>query len=307
MTPELDRYFRRHGKVIDTALLRFLPRVTDKPAIIHDAMRYSVMAGGKRLRPILVIAAAEICGGKASDVIETACALEFVHTYSLIHDDLPAMDNDDLRRGKPTNHKVYGEDIAILAGDALLTRAFELLAQNSQKKNIEPRRALEAVKIVAQAAGSRGMVGGQVADIKADKGRWKNLKDSEFRSPEALLDYIHRKKTAALIQGSLMAGALVAGGNRKQVSAMERYGHCLGLIFQITDDILDVVGDKVKLGKRGSDRANKKLTYPEIFGLDSSKLHALKFAKKAHAALASFGTSAQVLHLLTDFVVTRDH
>lgn len=296
MTPELKEYFDRHGRRIEPALLKNLPRVSERPSVIHESMRYSVQAGGKRLRPILVIAGAELCGGRATNVMNAACALEYIHTYSLIHDDLPAMDDDDLRRGKPTNHKVYGEDIAILAGDALLTRAFGLIAGNPA-----------VVRAVANAAGTMGMVGGQVADIRADKGRWRNLKGSEYRSPKNLLEFIHLRKTAALIRGSLVAGALIAKGKPAQIKALDNYGKFIGLAFQVTDDILDRIGDKKKLGKRGSDRANNKLTFPAIYGLPRSQKIASDLTRRAHQALRPFGKKARVLHLLADFILARDH
>ncbi len=296
MNPPLKKYFARHGGRIEKALIHYLPSTQERPRIIHEAMRYSVLAGGKRLRPILVIAGAELCGGKAADVMPAACALEFIHTYSLIHDDLPAMDDDDLRRGKPTNHKVYGEDIAILAGDALLTHAFSLLADNA-----------DVVRLVSHAAGTFGMVGGQVADIQADQGRWKKLQGTEYRSPKGLLQFIHLRKTAALIRASLVAGAILAGGKKAQIAALDNYGEHIGLLFQVTDDILDQIGDKKKLGKRGSDRANQKLTFPAIFGLERSQAIATALTKRAHQALSPFGQKADVLHHLADFILSRDH
>jgi len=270
-------------------------------------MRYSILAGGKRLRPVLVIAGAELCGGKADDVMPTACAMELIHTYSLIHDDLPAMDNDDLRRGKPTNHKVFGDDIAILAGDALLTLAFKLVAENASKKKVDLRAIVDAVKIISNASGTMGMVGGQVADIKADKGRWKRLKGSEFSTPKNLLEFIHLRKTAALIRASLVVGGRLAGGSLKQLQALDSYGTCVGLAFQVTDDILDRMGDKAKLGKKGSDRDNQKLTYPALFGLENSHKIAGALTKKAHNSLKVFGNSAQILHDLAAYILNRDH
>lgn len=269
--------------------------------MIHEAMRYSVMAGGKRLRPILVMAAAEACGGKAASVTPTACALEMIHTYSLIHDDLPAMDDDDLRRGRPTNHKVFGEDIAILAGDALLTYAFQVIGQNARVRGVKPAAVAAVVRLVAQGSGTAGMVGGQVADIKADKGRWKKL------NAKALLNFIHLNKTAALIRTSLLAGATLAEGSLQQQRALDTYGKCVGLAFQIQDDILDIVGDKKKLGKHGSDAKNQKLTYPVLYGLDASKRQAEKLLAEAHASLRIFGKKGRMLHALADFVLNRDH
>lgn len=295
MIPTLKKYFDRHNSHINRALIKYLPSTKTPPAIIHKAMRYSVEAGGKRLRPILVIAGAEICGGNAASVMPTACALEYIHTYSLIHDDLPSMDDDDLRRGKPTNHKVFGEDIAILAGDALLTRAFALMAPYPK-----------VVKIVADAAGTLGMVGGQVADIQADQGRWKK-KTGEFSSPKELLRFIHLQKTAALIRASLVAGATIANGTHQQIKTLDSYGKAIGLAFQVTDDILDLIGDKKKLGKRGSDKDNEKLTYPAIFGLKKSQETGKILIEQAHLTLRPFRDKAQILHQLANFILDRDH
>ncbi|MCG3205856.1 MAG: Farnesyl diphosphate synthase [Elusimicrobia bacterium] len=295
MPPSLKKYFDKKTKIINRALVRYLPSKKKKPSIIHQAMHYSLQAGGKRLRPVLVIAGAEVCGGSTQQVLSAACALEFVHTYSLIHDDLPAMDNDDLRRGKPTNHKVFGENIAILAGDALLTQAFELVAPYPH-----------AVKMLAQAAGTAGMVGGQVADIQSDKGRWKR-KNNEFSSPRELLNFIHLNKTAALIRASLLIGAIIAKGTENEIKALDSYGKHLGLAFQITDDVLDKIGDKKKLGKKGSDSANEKLTYPAIFGLNRSIQMARQQIIMAHQSIRLFGSRGKILHLLADFIQSRDH
>ncbi|MFN0118211.1 MAG: polyprenyl synthetase family protein [Elusimicrobiota bacterium] len=307
MNKKLQQYFEINSKIINKALDRFLPGTKKTPHVIHEAMRYSINAGGKRLRPILVMAAAEICGGKKSSVIPAACAMEMIHTYSLVHDDLPAMDDDDLRRGKPTSHKVFGEDIAILTGDALLTTAFDLLAINAKLKGIVKESIPEALRIVVKAAGTFGMIGGQVADIKADKGRWKNLKGTEFTSPQALLEYIHLHKTSALIQGSLLLGAVLVGATPRQKQALNQYGRYLGLTFQVTDDILDIIGDKKKLGKRGSDQKNAKLTYPALFGLQNSQKRAEIYTQKAISALNLFGKKNHLLTDLANFIFQRDH
>ena len=305
MPPRLKRFFDRFLPQIDRALDRALPKASERPRVIHRAMRYSVEAGGKRLRPILVLAAAEACGGDPRKAMPAACALELIHTYSLIHDDLPAMDDDDLRRGRPTNHKMFGEDIAILAGDALLTRAFELLGTMAGNGSAgQPAAKLTA--LIAARAGTKGMVGGQVADISADRGRWRKIRKGEYRSPEELLSYIHVHKTAALIEASLLAGALVAKAHAGQAAALAAYGRRIGLAFQVADDVLDRVGDKKKLGKRGSDQANRKLTYPALFGLEASKKHAHRLIGEAHRALAPFGPRAAVLHDLADYIVQRD-
>ncbi len=304
---DFNRYFEVQNRRIDAALKRYLPKNTIKPTWIHQAMNYSIFAGGKRLRPILVIAGAELCGLSWKKVIPAACALELIHTYSLIHDDLPAMDDDDLRRGRPTNHIVFGEDMAILAGDALLTHAFSLLADTAKTPGIDAKNVVNVIRMVAHHAGTRGMIGGQVADVKADMGRWKNRKNREYTSPSRLLKFIHENKTAALIRASLLTGAILAGATSSQRRALDVYGQNLGLAFQVADDILDRIGDKKKLGKRGSDTANQKLTYPALFGLEASKKMAQSLITKAHQAIHGFGPKAAFLHSLADFVVHRDH
>jgi geranylgeranyl diphosphate synthase type II len=306
MPAALAGYFKKHLPAVEKNLIRLLPRVSASPRVIHEAMRYSVLNGGKRLRPILVIAGAEICGGRAHDAMPFACALEFIHAYSLIHDDLPAMDDDDLRRGKPTNHKVYGEDIAILAGDALLTRAFESMAASPLAIK-QPARAIKAIQFIAAEAGTAGMVGGQVADIQADQGRWKNMTTDEFKSPASLLEFIHLKKTGALIRASLVSGGIVAGASGSQLKALDEYGRSIGLLFQITDDILDVVGDKKKLGKRGSDGDNDKLTYVSLHGVDKSRREAEKLLEKSRRSLKSFEKKSQMLDSLARYILSRDH
>jgi geranylgeranyl diphosphate synthase, type II len=306
MTPLLRRFFDRHSRLVNRSLRRSLPPAALQPKIIHRAMRYSIDAGGKRLRPILVIAGAEACGSRAAKVLPTACALEMVHTYSLIHDDLPAMDDDDLRRGRPTNHKVFGDAVAILAGDALLTQAFRLIADNARVSGVSPRAVVDVVRIVSDGAGTRGMVGGQVADVESEDGRWKDSRKRILRSPRKLLEFIHLNKTAALIRASLVSGAVLGGGTRRQVAALDDYGRWIGLAFQVADDVLDRTGDKKKLGKRGSDRANEKLTYPALYGLDRSIQIGRDMVRRAHAALAPFGRRAAVLHDLADYIISRD-
>lgn len=304
---KLKSYLKFHGDRVNRALNQYLPKVTARPSRIHEAMRYSVNAGGKRLRPILVIAAAEACGGKLEHVMPTACALELIHTYSLIHDDLPALDNDDLRRGLPTSHKKFGEDIAILAGDALLTYAFQLIAKNADMKGVSSKAVLEVLKVVSSKAGTCGMIGGQVADIQADKGRWKKKLDRQFSNPSQLLTYIHLNKTSALIQASLLAGGHLAGATRAQIRALEEYGRHIGLAFQITDDVLDVIGNKKKLGKKGSDRTNQKLTYSTLYGLESSKKQAVFCIQKSIKCLNIFKKRADTLRELAFFILHRDH
>ena len=299
MSFDLGAYLAERRQLVDAALDRFLPKADAYPPVIHEAMRYSVFAGGKRLRPILVIAGAEAAGGAAEDVLPTACAMELIHTYSLIHDDLPAMDDDDYRRGRPTSHKVFGEAIAILAGDALLTLAFRLLAENfaDQRGTVkDPRRLRDVLTEVAEAAGTFGMIGGQVVDIQ-----------SEGKSVSGeTLEYIHLHKTAALIRASLRVGALLVGASEPALEAISLAGSRLGLAFQIVDDILDVEGSLEELGKTvGSDRRKKKVTYPEHFGLEASRLRAKSLVEGAKAALASLGTAATPISALADFILKR--
>jgi geranylgeranyl diphosphate synthase type II len=303
MMPEpLHTYFQTRTKLADQALNQLMDTTNANPEIIHESMRYSVFAGGKRLRPVLVMAGAEICGGKPDRVSPTAAAMELIHTYSLVHDDLPAMDDDDLRRGRPTNHKVYGDAIAILAGDALLTKAFELIARNAKIRGVRPQAIPQVVSLIAHGAGTFGMIGGQVMDMKMEGGQWKPGKGAE-----QMLKSIHKHKTAALIRVSLEAGAILANATPTQVKHLGEYGEKIGLAFQIADDVLDVVADKKKLGKSGSDARNKKLTYVALYGLEDSKRRAVALVEEAKAALASFGKKAQVLKQLANYIVERDH
>ncbi|MBI5629481.1 MAG: polyprenyl synthetase family protein [Elusimicrobia bacterium] len=302
MNPILERYLASRGRMVDGALKELLREKPHEPKSIRRAMSYSLFAGGKRLRPALVIAAAEACGLRARRVLKAAAALEMIHTYSLIHDDLPAMDDDDLRRGKPTNHKIFGEAVAILAGDGLLTYAFEVLAENASELGLDARGSLELVRVVARGAGTRGMVGGQVADLEAEGWRKRN---GGF-NPGKALEYIHLHKTAALITASLEAGALLARGSSAQRAALRRYGRSIGLAFQIADDILDVVGDKKLLGKNGSDAKNRKLTYASLYGLENARGKAAILIRAAHRALRPFRDNVPVLHSLADYIVERD-
>lgn len=293
-------FLKSRGRKVDAALERFLPRESRMPEVLHKAMRYSVFAGGKRLRPALCMAGAEICGGTARHVLPTACALEVLHTYSLVHDDLPAMDDDDLRRGRPTNHKVFGDGLAILAGDGLLTLTFELIARNAEVSGVRPEWVVEASRVVAVAAGSLGMVGGQAVDLVSAGNTALNGHRAQ------VLDYIHRHKTGALIRASLDAGAVLAGAGRDERRALARYGENIGLAFQIADDVLDVVGDKKVLGKKGSDQDNKKLTFPAVYGLEESRRRAHKAVTDAKRALRRFGARAEVLSALADYMIERD-
>jgi geranylgeranyl diphosphate synthase, type II len=292
---ELKRYLVARQKEVDRALDRFLPKESTTPATIHKAMRYSLFAGGKRLRPILCLAAAEACGGKINPALPLACAVECIHTYSLIHDDLPSMDNDDLRRGRPTCHKVFGEGIAILAGDALLTIAFEIAAT----VKLPRRYALpEVLGEIASAAGSRKLIAGQVADLEAE-GRRLN---------RAQLRYIHENKTAALLTSSVRLGAMTANANAKQLAAITDFGRALGLAFQVIDDILDVTQTSEKLGKSaGKDVAAKKATYPAVIGLEKSRAEARRLTAKAHGALESLGNRAVILRALADYLLRREY
>lgn len=284
-------------KMVEEALDRLLPGEHVEPTTIHRAMRYSIFAGGKRLRPVLVMAAAQAVGGREQMVLPTACALEMIHTYSLIHDDLPAMDNDDFRRGRPTNHKVFGEAMAILAGDALLTQAFVVLADMAENGQASPTAVLQVCQEVAQASGSLGMVGGQVADMEAA---------NQPATPE-LLNFIHTHKTGALCRASVRSGAILGGSNPEQLEQLTIYAEKLGLAFQITDDILDIEGDPEKIGKDvGSDQRNQKATFPAIYGLEESRRLAEETVVQALEALRDFGQEADLLREIVTYVLTRD-
>lgn len=285
---------KKRAAMVEEALDRYLPPDDAYPPLIHQAMRYSAMGGGKRLRPALVMAGAEAVGGAVADVLPAACAIELIHTYSLIHDDLPAMDDDDYRRGKPTNHKVYGEAVAVLAGDALLTLAFKMLAEN---KCSSPENVLRVIQEVAEGAGTFGLIGGQVVDTFS----------AGEEIGENTLEYIHRHKTGALYRVSVRSGAILAGAAEEQLASLTEYAEYLGLAFQIKDDILDIEGDEKKIGKPvGSDLKNKKATYPALFGLEKSREKARQAAERAREALRPFGSEADFLRLLVQFVIDRD-
>jgi len=290
----LSLYLERHRKLVEQALARAVPAASVRPATIHKAMRYSLLAGGKRLRPILALAAADACGAKdPRDVLPAACAVELIHTYSLIHDDLPCMDDDDLRRGRPTSHKVFGEGVAVLAGDALLTRAFGLLAQVTPAKRY-PLSLLLAE--TGDAAGSLQLIAGQVADLEAEG---KKLTIREVR-------FIHERKTAAMIVLPLRLGAMIAGASPGQLKALTEFGQALGLAFQIQDDILDVTATSEQLGKSaGKDLKASKSTYPAVMGLEASHKEAAKQTRAALRALDPLGTRGARLRELGESLLKR--
>ena len=293
---DLDAYLKERQRLVDAALDRFLPAEDTPPPSVHRAMRYSVLAGGKRLRPVLVIAGAELVGAQPSSVMPTACALEMIHTYSLIHDDLPAMDDDDYRRGRLTNHKVFGDAIAILAGDALLTYAFQLVAENAALAGVDAKVVCDVVAEIAEAAGTVGMVGGQVVDIESE---------GKTITPEQL-EYIHVHKTAALIRASLSVGARLGGADAAALAAVRDAGQSLGLAFQIVDDILDVEGSLETLGKTaGSDERKQKVTYPALHGIEASRREARRLIERTKSRLAVFGARSAPVCALADFVVER--
>jgi geranylgeranyl diphosphate synthase type II len=292
---QLKSYLTARQTKIDRALHRYLPREQTKPETIHKAMRYSLFAGGKRLRPILCLAAAEACGGKLARALPLACALECIHTYSLIHDDLPSMDNDDFRRGRATCHKVFGDGIAILAGDALLTVAFEIAASVETTRRYKLRAILREIAV---AAGSRKLIAGQVADLEAE-GR---------RITRAELRYIHENKTAALLTTSVRLGAMSANASGKKLAAITDFGRALGLAFQVIDDILDVTQTSEKLGKSaGKDVAAKKATYPAVIGLAKSRAEAQRLTRRAHSALDPLGSGADRLHEIAGYLLQREY
>ena len=291
----LKKYLNDRLRLVDAALNRALPPAAAKPATIHKAMRYSLFAGGKRLRPILVLAACDAVGGKLRDAMASACAVEMIHTYSLIHDDLPAMDNDDFRRGKPTSHRVFGEGVAILAGDGLLTQAFEVIAQTRP----QPRHGTnEFVLELARAAGSLELIAGQVADLEGENRR---VSFNELR-------YIHAHKTAALIRSCCRLGAMAGNATALKLKALTDYGHALGVTFQIIDDILDVTATTEQLGKTaGKDVQSKKATYPALLGLERAYAEAERWTRKTFQAIADRGPDGKPLRVLAEYLLKRTH
>ena len=293
---DLKEYLKEKKKLVDKFLDNYLPKADVHPKVLHEAMRYSLFAGGKRVRPILCIASCEAVGGDIDSVLPAASAIELIHTYSLIHDDLPAMDNDDYRRGRLTNHKMYGEAIAILAGDALLTMAFDMLADRKLNSRLDSDSLLSIIKILASASGSAGMVGGQAADIQAS--------GNEVNLPE--VEYIHIHKTGALIRASVCIGAIAGNASKDELHVLTRYGECIGLAFQIVDDILDIEGSRDEIGKDvGGDIAKEKVTYPSVIGISESKKLSKELICKAVEAISTLGEKAEPLREIARYIVER--
>jgi geranylgeranyl diphosphate synthase type II len=289
---DLKTYLSRRKQLVEAALERIFPVASGLQKRVIEAARYSLFAGGKRLRPILCLAAAEVVGADIEPVLPAACALEMIHTYSLIHDDLPAMDNDNFRRGVPTNHKVFGEAIAILAGDALLTEAFEYFVLGG----VSPDKVTEVIRIAVKAAGYRGMIGGQVIDLECE----------DRKVDLATVEFMHIHKTGALLSASLEIGAVLGGGDQAQTSALKNYGHHIGLAFQITDDLLDVEGDPALMGKTpGSDAAKNKMTYPALLGVARSRDAAREHVESSLEALAAFDERAEPLRAIGRYLLVR--
>jgi len=289
----LDEYLRDRKQEVEAALDASI--AVTYPEKIYESMRYSLMAGGKRLRPILCLAATELLGGARASAMPTACAMEMVHTMSLIHDDLPAMDNDDFRRGKPTNHKIYGDDIAILAGDALLAYAFEFIA--TQTKGIPAERILKAIAHLGHAVAATGLVGGQVVDLECE---------GKSDVTAETLTFIHIHKTAALLESCVICGALLAGANDTDITRLSTYANNIGLAFQIIDDILDITSTSEQLGKTaGKDLAAQKVTYPSLWGIETSQQKAQELVEQAKAQLVSYGDAALPLMAIADYITAR--
>jgi geranylgeranyl diphosphate synthase type II len=297
---DIHRYLQEKKERVDSALERYLPKKEELTSNLYRAMRYSLFAGGKRIRPILSIASFEAAGGKGERIVPFACALEMIHTYSLIHDDLPAIDNDDYRRGKPTCHKVFGEAIAILAGDGLLTEAFRLMATRPEKdlSSCDDALVLDLINEVGQAAGVLGMVGGQVVDIESE-GKAVDL---------PVLQYIHTHKTGAMILASVRVGAKLGSAAEVLLKALTRYGESLGLAFQIADDVLNVEGQAALMGKKtGSDLVKGKATYPSVLGVEESKIRSKELVDMAVDALKLLGPEADPLREIARFVIAREY
>ncbi|MBF0527380.1 MAG: polyprenyl synthetase family protein [Deltaproteobacteria bacterium] len=292
----LKEYLAEKKELIDRELQSYLPPAEGLYGKVAEAMSYSLMAGGKRLRPILCLAGAEAAGISTDNLLPVACSLEMIHTYSLIHDDLPDMDDDDYRRGRPTCHKVFGNAVAILAGDALLTEAFFLLTHEAYTQQLDPLRLRRVINIISEAAGIRGMIGGQVADVEAE--------GKEVDLP--IVNYIHTHKTGALITASVTAGALAGGADVYTVTCLRRYGRRIGLAFQIADDILDLVGSAKELGKNtGMDVARQKATYPAVVGMKAARDAGHNLVKEALGFLESFGDRAEPLRAVATYIMDR--
>ncbi len=294
-TFDLSSYLAQRKAQVEAALEQSIP--VTYPEKIYEAMRYSLLAGGKRLRPILCLATCELVGGTLEMAMPTACALEMIHTMSLIHDDLPAMDNDDYRRGKLTNHKVYGEDIAILAGDGLLSYAFEFVA--AQTQNVPAQRVLQVIAHLGRAVGAMGLVGGQVVDLESE---------GKPDITEETLTFIHTHKTGALLEACVVCGGMLAGASESDLKRLSQYAQNIGLAFQIVDDILDITATQEELGKTaGKDIQAQKATYPSLWGLEESRATAQKLIDQAQAELATYGEAATPLLAIADFIVNRSH
>ncbi len=292
---DLKTYLKQRKVIVEEALDRSLPVI--RPEKVYESMRYSLLAGGKRLRPILCLATCELTGGTIEMAMPTACAVEMIHTMSLIHDDLPAMDNDDYRRGKLTNHKVFGDDVAILAGDALLTYAFEYVA--TQTKNVPAERLIQTIARLAKTVGAAGLVGGQIVDLESE---------GKTDIDEETLTFIHSHKTGALLESSVVTGAILAGAGAEEIEKLSRYACNIGLAFQIIDDILDITATQEELGKTaGKDLQAQKATYPSLWGLEESRLRAQQLIDAAKESLAEFGDSAEPLRAIANFITTRNH
>ncbi|MBH6947046.1 polyprenyl synthetase family protein [Clostridioides difficile] len=294
---EFKQRLKEKASFVEKVLKEYMPKEEGYQKTVIEAMNYSLSAGGKRLRPILTLEACKIVGGNEDEAIPFAIAIEMIHTYSLIHDDLPALDNDDLRRGRPTNHKVYGEAMGILAGDALLNYAFEVMLAGSINKE-NPEKYLKAINEIAKGAGIYGMIGGQVVDVESENKQIEKEK----------LDYIHMNKTAAMMVGCMRAGATIGGANSEQMEEITKYAKNIGLSFQIVDDILDIVGDEAKLGKKvGSDIENHKSTYPSLLGLDKSKEIAHNLIDEAKKSIEKLSDDVDFLKGLAEYIIDREY
>lgn len=294
---EFKQCLKEKASFVEKVLKEYMPKEEGYQKTVIEAMNYSLSAGGKRLRPILTLEACKIVGGNEDEAIPFAIAIEMIHTYSLIHDDLPALDNDDLRRGRPTNHKVYGEAMGILAGDALLNYAFEVMLAGSINKE-NPEKYLKAINEIAKGAGIYGMIGGQVVDVESENKQIEKEK----------LDYIHMNKTVAMMVGCMRAGATIGGANSEQMEEITKYAKNIGLSFQIVDDILDIVGDEAKLGKKvGSDIENHKSTYPSLLGLDKSKEIAHNLIDEAKKSIEKLSDDVDFLKGLAEYIIDREY